>query len=221
MSDSRNDIERIKYNGYLIRIVADEDAEDPRKICDTFGTMVCFHRRYVLGDETEWTKRGARSRDEGRSVAEEFVEWLDDKENHVAVWLPLYLYDHSGITMSTGSFRYADPGGWDSGQVGRIFVTEEKIRENYLLAADAVISPEILEKAVSLMRAEVEEYDRYLTGGFVGFVIELADGTKLDSGSGDNSCWGFDDKAYAISEAKALVDWWVEEEKRCEQACAL
>jgi hypothetical protein len=196
MSDSRNDIERIRYRGYTIRIVADEDAENPRTMGDNFGTMVCFHRRYVLGDETEWsewTKGGLRRRADGRSCAEEFVEWLDDKENHVAVSLPLYLYDHSGITMSTGSFGDR----WDSGQVGQIFVTEEKVRENYLLAADAPLSSEILEKATALLRAEVEYYDLYLRGGFVGFIIELADGTKLGAGDGcgcHDSCWGFDDK---------------------------
>jgi len=217
MSNSRDDIERIEYRGYRIRIVADEDADNPRTEWDNFGTMVCFHRRYTLGDTTKWTPRGPQGYSDGRGRPEEFAEWLHDKENHVAVSLPLYLYDHGGITMSTGSF--GDP--WDSGQVGQIFVTEEKIRENFLLAADEPITPELLKKSASIMRSEVEIYDLYLTGGFVGFIVELADGTALDCGSCFDSCWGFDDKDYAITEAKGVVDWWVEEEKRCEQACAL
>lgn len=221
MSDSRNDIERIEYKGYMIRILTDNDPPNPRTDWDNLCTMVCFHRRYTLGDATEWTKRGSQGYSDGHDRPEEFVEWLNDKENHVAVSLPLYLYDHSGITMSVGSFDGIDPGGWDSGQVGRIFVTEEKVRENFLLAADAVLSPEILEQTESVMRAEVKEYDLYLTGGFVGFIVEMADGTELCCTDCVSSCWGFDDKDYAITEAKEAVDWWVEEEKRCEQACAL
>jgi len=41
--------------------------------------------------------------------------------------LPLYLYDHSGITMNTTGFSC----GWDSGQVGYIVMSYEKIRKEY------------------------------------------------------------------------------------------
>lgn len=43
---------------------------------------------------------------------------LDEK----VAMLPLFLYDHSGITMSTGPFHCP----WDSGQVGFIYMTYEK-----------------------------------------------------------------------------------------------
>ena len=40
--------------------------------------------------------------------------------------LPLYLYDHSGLAMSTESFSGRAPHAeWDSGQVGWIYVSKK------------------------------------------------------------------------------------------------
>ena len=47
--------------------------------------------------------------------------------NEHYVILPLYLFDHSGISISTGSFH--DP--WDSGQVGFIYASKEKAKEGW------------------------------------------------------------------------------------------
>lgn len=67
------------------RVVADNEGCDPRE-WDNLGVMYCQHSRYTLGDKDAADPRG----DDGKL--------RDD----IAVALPLYLYDHSGITMSTG-----------------------------------------------------------------------------------------------------------------------
>ena len=69
------------------------------------GTMVCWHRRYALGDAHHYSDPQAFSR---------------EVTARTAVILPLYLFDHSGLTISTssGAFRACDPAGWDWGQVG-------------------------------------------------------------------------------------------------------
>lgn len=36
---------------YVLLLKDDEMADNPRESCDNFGTMVCFHRRYTLGDK--------------------------------------------------------------------------------------------------------------------------------------------------------------------------
>jgi len=87
------------YMGFTIELWTDEHAEDPRQ-CDNLGKMVCSHRRYKLGDK--------------HSLSVGDIQELTERND--VLWLPLYLYDHSGITMRTTSF--ADP--WDSGQVGII-----------------------------------------------------------------------------------------------------
>jgi hypothetical protein len=79
------------------------------------------------------------------------------KEEDVAVILPLYLYDHSGITMSTSPFSCR----WDSGQVGWTFVSKKKIREEYGVKR---ISKELIEKVTEMLEGEVRTYDMYLTG---------------------------------------------------------
>jgi hypothetical protein len=91
------------------------------------------------------------------------------------VILPLYLYDHSGITMNTAGFSCP----WDSGQVGWIYADEEAIRKEY-----GEVTPETLEKAEKLLQGEVENYDYYLTGQCYGFQLFRGD-EEIDS------CWGF------------------------------
>lgn len=97
--------------------------------------------------------------------------------------LPLYLYDHSGITMSTGSFSCP----WDSGQVGFIYIDREKITKEY---GWKVLTAKRREKIEEYLRNEVKTYDDYLTGNVYGFVVE-----QLDNETGEweqtDSCWGF------------------------------
>jgi hypothetical protein len=97
--------------------------------------------------------------------------------------LPLYLYDHSGITMSTGSFSCP----WDSGQVGFIYVRIADVKAEY---GWKVLTKARRERIEEYLRNEVRTYDDYLTGNVYGFVIE-----ELDNATGEweqvDSCWGF------------------------------
>ena len=126
-------------------------------------------------------------------------EWHEIYEERIATKLaehyfslPLYLYDHSGITMSTGSFGCP----WDSGQVGFIFIPRTVAAENW--NGDDKPFPQIrstamgdrefasLEELVHFyMRSDVEVYDQYLTGDVYGFVLLDEEGEQEDS------CWGF------------------------------
>lgn len=92
------------------------------------------------------------------------------------ILLPLYLYDHSGITMSTSSFSCP----WDSGQVGYIYMTMERARKEW-----SGTDEEIRTKALACLEAEVKVYDDYLTGEVYGYVIEDDEGEEVES------CWGF------------------------------
>jgi len=110
---------RAEDDKYRLEVILDTCPESPRQ-WDNLCTMVCSHRRYDLGDEQ------AKNIDEYSS----WDEWLQGEvydryggaDN--VVCLPLYLYDHSGITMNTTGFSCP----WDSGQVGWIYVTKEKLR---------------------------------------------------------------------------------------------
>ena len=78
-------------------------------------------------------------------------------------YLPLYLYDHSGITMSTGSFCDS----WDSGQVGFIYVTKEDIEKEY-----GAFNKKNLETAMSVLRGEVDIYNQYIHGDVYWYRLE-------------------------------------------------
>ena len=108
------------------------------------------------------------------------TQLLDDN----LVWLPLWLYDHSGITMSCGKRIYPYSDRWDSSCVGFIVMTKETAFKEL-----AATEGNWREKAIAVMEAEVETYDQYLRGEVYGYTLyeESANGewTEIDS------CWSF------------------------------
>lgn len=171
-----------------IKIQQDEYPENPRTEWDNLGTMVCFHGRYNLGDEHDY-----RSND--YSGWEELEKELIEEEDPAAI-LPLYLYDHSGITMSTGPFSCP----WDSGQVGFIFVSKEKARKEYGWKR---FTKKRVEKLEEYLRNEVKVYDQYLTGDVWCFSIEDEDGEVVDSCCG---FYGREDCEKQAEEAKEYAE---------------
>lgn len=167
-----NAIKTIEFaDGSTLKIFPDEYPESPRN-WDNLSQMVCFHKRYKLGDDHSYD-------------CEDFNNWSDlqariGEDNDLAVILPLYLLDHSGITISTKPFSCP----WDSGQVGFVFVTKQKMRENWNLVPDAEVTA-FIGQAIKTLIAEVETYDQYLRGDVFGYVHKDANGKHLDS------CWGF------------------------------
>jgi len=124
------------------------DPDDPRQY-DNLGKMVCFHGRYSLGDKHNYKFHDYNGWEEMKS---DIV-----KKEDVLVILPLYLYDHSGITMNTTGFSCP----WDdNGQVG-VYATKKDIREWYGLKR---INNPYIDKVREVLLEEVKIYDRYLTG---------------------------------------------------------
>lgn len=164
-----------------VKIYQDEDAPNPRKEFDHFGNMVCWHRDYDLGDD---------------KPAEDPSDFYDGLPRGTEI-LPLYLYDHSGITMSTTGFSCP----WDSGQVGYIYATPEMIRKEYGCKR---ITKQVRDKVRRLLKAEVEEYDQYLTGDVWGYVVTMEDedGKEVD----EDSCWGFFGYNYCLEEAQSVAN---------------
>lgn len=122
---------------------------------------------------------------------------IEDKwkllERHVnIVFLPLYLYDHSGITMNTGGFSC----GWDFGQVGYIYTDKKTIMDcggrmqNEKGHLIKITDRNWKKVAYQQMEGEVEEYDMYLTGEVYGVITEEYD-EEDDDWIEKDSCWGF------------------------------
>ena len=163
-------IEEIKTNDYQVSIEYDEYAESPRDWGSALGTMICWHRRYTLGDKHNFQEPS------------DFAEAVSETDNLI---LPLYLYDHSGITMNTTGFSCQ----WDSGQVGWYYVSYKDIEKEY-----GAVNDETIQKAKETLIAEVELYDTYLRGEVFGYRISK----RIYNGETNDmeydlldSCWGF------------------------------
>ena len=185
----------IKVGNLTVKLCRDDFIFDPRKEFDWVGTMACFHRRYTLGDCTpecsleEYLHQMMAERE--YSLHRKWIP--DDIDNkHVRayvekhwVMLPLYLYDHSGLSMSVRPFSCR----FDSGQVGWIYVSRESKGYDDLTAG---------------LTAEVENYNQYLTGDVWYYLIEDANGDVIDSCSG---FFGVDNcRSKALHHAKHLSE---------------
>jgi len=107
----------------------------------------------------------------------------DDLElPQVVTWNFLYLYDHSGITISMNPFSCR----FDSGIVGIIYMIDDPK------------NPMSYEEQYKIMKSEVKTYDDYLTGNCYGFQILDENENEIDS------CYGFlGDYEYCLNEARA------------------
>ena len=166
----------ITENNQRLEISYEEDSMSPRE-WDNLGIMAYAHPSYVLGDKKD---RHAMTRctncEEECKEECECGEYSNIAETAMAM-LPLYLYDHSGVTMRTTPF--GDP--WDSGQVGIIYVTKEKCVE---IMGTTDVTQEKLEE---ILRGEVKEFDQYLRGEIYRYAVYDENDNVVDS------CGGFYD----------------------------
>lgn len=176
-------IETFLHNGRKVSIYVDQDPSDPRKDFDNLTTLTCWHRRVNLGDK----------RINGETTAKELIRSLRNQGEKVLALIPLYLYEHGGITMSTRPFLCR----FDSGQVGWGYVTQTDADK--MGCVGPTYNKSVFENAI---REEVESYNDYLAGRCYGYQVEGRDGDNLDS------CWGFlGDIDYVRSEAKIAAEF--------------
>ena len=138
----------------------------------------------------------------------------------IATWLPIWYYDHGGISITCGSRtgQYADK--WDSGQAGWIICFKEDMmkqcgieyvldengerikvehkHENapstYSYMTRPLTDETWVRRAQEMMLEEVEVYDQYLSGEVYGFTMYenvAEEGDEPEWEETDNSTWGF------------------------------
>jgi len=161
----------------------DDDPQNPRDD-DNTGTMVCFHKRYTLGDTHDYKESDYSGWDE--------LEKAIVREHDPAVILPLCLYDHSSVTISTIPFSCP----FDSGQIGFIYISKKRVCFEYGVKH---MLPRTVDLARGALCSEVEAYDQYLRGDTWGYTISDEFGEEYDS------CWGFFGEEYCREEAERVV----------------
>lgn len=191
---------------YILMVQPDDITINPRELDELFGTMVCFHSRYELGDSHNYMDKDDFLREmylntvgndeRGMERYERMVNMVWSRKmtgpnpdpravddailNMISkkyIMLPLYLLDHSGLAMKTTSFHDR----WDSGQVGWIYVSKENALKEF---GATKMTASIREKTEDLLRREVTVYDFYLRGECYGFEL-------YKNGELSDSCWGF------------------------------
>lgn len=133
-------METIDTKNYRLTIEQDNMAESPRTAWDNLGKLITVHSRYALGDENF----------NNMSDFDDYIESLED-----GIYLPVFLYDHSGLSVSISSFSCP----FDSGQLGYIYLSIKDIVENF---GDA--SKESIEKAKQCLKSEIKELNMFITG---------------------------------------------------------
>lgn len=207
-----------------MKIEQEEFNCNPRKEWDNLATMVCWHPNYTLGDDEPEARNGTwlsyklvefgleRTGVDGWTTEpwDDFIYDLenDDGDAMRKAWkmladkwiiLPLYLYDHSGLWMSTSKQGWPFNCPWDTSTVGWIYVSKDKLREEFGWKR---ITKQRHEKAVQLLRNEVSTYSTYLSGDVWYYVIEDDDGVHLDG------CGGLFEYDYAKKQAEKALAYW-------------
>jgi hypothetical protein len=148
-------------NGYRVEVVQDTSPESSRE-WDNAGTVALVDRsRYNFGDER-------LSHDEIHAIT----------NDPSVIVLPIYMYDHSGITINTTGFSCP----WDSGQVGIIYISRTDAIKEW---GNKICTQTVAERARKCLKAEIETLDQYVTGSVYGYRVLDPDGEETDA------CWGF------------------------------
>ena len=150
-----------------IKICYDENSDSPRD-WDNLAEIVVTNSYKHLGDTVLTEYDEDEDEDEG----------MDDL---YAVWKPLYIYDHSGISLSTTPFSCP----WDSGQIGYVGVTWETAKREFsYMSGDRLI-----ERLNDVIEGEIATLNAWVNGEVYGYIY-----TKTDSEGNEieyDSCWGY------------------------------
>ncbi len=166
-----------------IKIEQDEASESPSpREWDNLAQCIFFGNNKYLGDEHDHS-------------ADDFNSWEEQEKyfrKKFSILLPVYMYSHSGETISTTPFSCP----WDSGQIGWIGVTLETLRKEFGIMR---LSPRRREEFKEILEGEIKVLDQYLQGDIYGYRIE-EDGKEIDS------CWGFYGDDAALQEAISIIN---------------
>jgi len=182
-------IQKINYKDHTIEISYDDYFESPR-CWDQNSTMLIFHREYDFGDKNELgiDKNDFNDWDE----MEEFLQ----KEMNIVVILPIYMMEHSGISIQTTPFSCS----WDSGRVGFIYITRDQMKDAY---GYKLLNARREKEIIRYLTNEVKLMNNYVTGDVYAYCIRNEDDEVLDSCSG---FYGDDCIPEIIDECKRIID---------------
>jgi hypothetical protein len=194
-------IETLKGPGRIYAHLYQDDSPGNPREDDNLGRLATVHlRRHQLMDVGEAPLPEDLS---GWDAVEAYLR----RERGAVVILPVFLYEHSGMAISTGSFiGRAQHAAWDSGQVGFIYATRAGILANFMVKK---LSKLILGRTRQLLEGEVNRFNQYIQGDV--YLYQIIRETKCDKcGHIEpecvDSCGGFYGYEEAKKEAQAAME---------------
>lgn len=175
-------------NELRYHIEQDSDPLNPRLHNDNFSIMVFKHRNYQLGEELP-------KHIQNRFPFRELYRAMFREYGPMAYVTPVFMYDHSGITISTTPFGCH----WDSGLLGWCFVPISKVIEAF---GEKWPDKKIYrEKGRNIAETKIKDYDTYLRGEIYGYVIYDVENPSETI----ESCGGYYDYDQACKDAEACI----------------
>ena len=166
-----------------LKIYPDTCPENPRQFSDHTSKIAYKHRNYTLGDEVigepiEWLEDKLGLSRKGEYTNERLAQ-LETQFFKKFIALPLYIYDHSGVTMSTTPFSCQ----WDSSKVGYIYASKGDVRKDWNVPR---VSHKLKQQILEQFKAEIKEFSSYLSGDV--YAYDVLDDTDEN---GSDSCGRF------------------------------
>ena len=117
--------------------------------------------------------------------SDELNEFVKDQEGIYS--MPLYIYDHSGISLYCGNdtIPYPFNDQWDAGCIGMVFTTKKRLEG---------MEKTPRSKIIDLMKSELETYSHYLNGNVYGYrLLKWSQCKSCDQELDQevDSCYGF------------------------------
>lgn len=186
-----------------VRLMSDWDGEmsNPREYMATEIVTPPLRRWNVATPDAEFQDQFDALYE--RCGGEAFARYM--RIFHGIEVLPVYMYEHSAVALSVGSFvGRAQHAEWDSGQIGWAYITPERIEETGITDYEGAIA------------TEVETLGQWMNGEVYGYIVEeRRDYTKVyhdgDESEEDydwqetDSCWGFIGYDNVESEARSAA----------------
>jgi hypothetical protein len=183
------DYGKASNDNFEVKVWYDQEAENPRE-WDNLGTMICWHRQYDMGDSHSYSE----PRDLLVSLILEYNDYSDEQLEKMSferlyeiiskhyVLFPIYMYEHSGRTWSLSPFSC----NWDSGQVGFIYASKDKIRNEFSVKK---VTKKIKEKTEEIFKGELSNYEKWAEGQVYGLAVtDLKTGEEVVN---ENGFYGF------------------------------
>jgi hypothetical protein len=165
-----------------LKIIPDSDPINPREEEDNLSLMVFEHRRYSLGDKYAKSILAEKLSIIDNNFSLQELVTKAEKQGLIFYTTPVYMYDHSGVSLSTTPFSCP----FDSGQIGVAIVFNDKVKEEYgVKRFTKKKKEEILEIVKRNVEGEISIYSSYVEGDVYGFQILDDDDEVIDS------CYGF------------------------------